>query len=42
MVCARWFRRRIGGYTGDALGCCEQIGEIAFLLAVVAVTGATA
>lgn len=34
--CARWFRQRLGGYTGDALGCCEQFGEIAFLLAVIA------
>ncbi len=38
--CARWFRRRLGGYTGDTLGCCEQLGEIAFLLAVVAMSNA--
>jgi adenosylcobinamide-GDP ribazoletransferase len=35
IFCAVWFRRRLGGYTGDALGCCEQLGEIAFMLAVV-------
>jgi adenosylcobinamide-GDP ribazoletransferase len=35
--CARWFRRRLGGYTGDGLGCCEQLGEIAFGLACLAV-----
>lgn len=30
---AVWFRRRIGGYTGDCLGACQQLGELAFLLA---------
>jgi adenosylcobinamide-GDP ribazoletransferase len=40
--CAIWFRRRLGGYTGDALGCCEQLCEIAFLLAVVATTATLA
>jgi adenosylcobinamide-GDP ribazoletransferase len=40
--CARWFRARLGGYTGDGLGCCEQFGEIAFLLAAMAASGATA
>jgi adenosylcobinamide-GDP ribazoletransferase len=34
--CARWFRARLGGYTGDTLGCCEQFGEIAFVLAAIA------
>jgi adenosylcobinamide-GDP ribazoletransferase len=34
--CAYWFKRRIGGYTGDTLGCCEQFGEIGFLLAAAA------
>ncbi len=37
--CARWFRARLGGYTGDSLGCCEQFGELAFLLAAVAASG---
>ncbi|MGN6153779.1 MAG: adenosylcobinamide-GDP ribazoletransferase [Lysobacteraceae bacterium] len=35
--CRRWYARRLGGYTGDGLGCCEQLGEIAHLLAVLAV-----
>lgn len=35
-VSRRWFRRRLGGYTGDALGCTEQVGEIAFGLAMLA------
>jgi adenosylcobinamide-GDP ribazoletransferase len=39
-ACAWWFDHRLGGYTGDALGCCEQLGEIAFLLAVVALSNA--
>lgn len=29
-------RRRLGGYTGDTLGACEQLGEIAVALAFVA------
>lgn len=35
--CRRWYRRRLGGYTGDALGACEQFGETAFVLAFAAV-----
>ena len=31
-----WLRRRLGGYTGDALGACEQMGEITVLLAFAA------
>lgn len=38
-ACVAWFRRRLGGYTGDALGCAEQITEIAIGLAFVAVLG---
>lgn len=37
--CTHWFRARLDGYTGDALGCCEQFGEIAFLLAAVVAYG---
>ena len=32
----RLARARIGGYTGDVLGAIEQLGEIAVLLAAVA------
>jgi adenosylcobinamide-GDP ribazoletransferase len=31
-MAARFFRRRIGGYTGDCLGAVQQLAEIAFLL----------
>lgn len=31
-----WLRRRLGGYTGDTLGACEQLGEISVALAFVA------
>ena len=30
--CARWLRRRLGGYTGDALGATQQITELLALL----------
>lgn len=33
--CARLFRRRLGGYTGDALGAAAQLVELAVLAAVV-------
>lgn len=33
-----WFRYRIGGYTGDCLGATQQVGEVVFYLAVVALT----
>lgn len=29
-----WLRRRLGGYTGDTLGACEQLGEVTVLLAL--------
>ncbi len=29
---ARWFRRRLGGYTGDALGAVQQLTELTILL----------
>jgi adenosylcobinamide-GDP ribazoletransferase len=35
-VLALWARRKLGGLTGDVLGAVQQLGEIAFLLAVVA------
>jgi adenosylcobinamide-GDP ribazoletransferase len=30
--CARWYRQRLGGYTGDTLGAAQQWGELAGLL----------
>jgi adenosylcobinamide-GDP ribazoletransferase len=35
-VLARWFMRRLGGFTGDTLGAAQQLTEIAFYLAVLA------
>lgn len=35
--CARWLRRRLGGFTGDTLGATQQIVEGACLLAWLAV-----
>jgi adenosylcobinamide-GDP ribazoletransferase len=35
-VLARWFVRRIGGYTGDCLGAAQQIAEVVFYLTVLA------
>jgi adenosylcobinamide-GDP ribazoletransferase len=32
-VCARWYRQRLGGYTGDTLGAAQQFSEVAALLA---------
>jgi adenosylcobinamide-GDP ribazoletransferase len=34
IVCARWLRRRLGGFTGDTLGATQQIAELALLLGV--------
>ncbi|GAB2901475.1 adenosylcobinamide-GDP ribazoletransferase [Uliginosibacterium flavum] len=28
LICARYFRQRIGGYTGDALGAAQQVCEL--------------
>jgi adenosylcobinamide-GDP ribazoletransferase len=33
---AAYFKRRIGGYTGDCLGAVQQLSELAFLLAALA------
>lgn len=35
-VLARWFLRRLGGFTGDTLGATQQLTEVVFYLAVVA------
>jgi adenosylcobinamide-GDP ribazoletransferase len=37
VIAAAYFRRRIGGYTGDCLGAVQQLTELAFLLAGLAV-----
>lgn len=36
-VCARWFHKRLGGFTGDTLGASQQITEVMGLLAWLAV-----
>lgn len=33
IVCARWFKRRLGGFTGDTLGASQQASEVLGLLA---------
>lgn len=35
-VLSRWFARRLGGYTGDCLGAAQQVSEVVFYLAVIA------
>ena len=35
--CGRWFRDRLGGFTGDTLGASQQLGELAALLGWLAV-----
>jgi len=32
----RWLKRRLGGYTGDNLGACQQLSELAVLLVLAA------
>ncbi|MCK6426913.1 MAG: adenosylcobinamide-GDP ribazoletransferase [Burkholderiaceae bacterium] len=34
--CARWYRRRLGGFTGDTLGAAQQLGELAGYLGALA------
>jgi adenosylcobinamide-GDP ribazoletransferase len=36
-VCGHWFKRRLGGFTGDTLGASQQITEVLGLLAWLAV-----
>ena len=36
LVLAAWFRRRLGGYTGDCLGAAQQVTEVVFYLAMLA------
>lgn len=42
VACRRWFNRRLGGYTGDGLGCAEQLGEIVAGLGMIAMVRALA
>jgi adenosylcobinamide-GDP ribazoletransferase len=35
-LCARWFQKRLGGYTGDTLGAAQQLTEVLILLSWVA------
>jgi adenosylcobinamide-GDP ribazoletransferase len=37
VAAAVYFKKRIGGYTGDSLGAVQQLCELSFLLAAVAV-----
>ena len=41
VCCARWFRRRLGGVTGDTLGATQQVTELLLLLAWSAVWHST-
>lgn len=36
LYCARLFKRRLGGYTGDCLGAAQQLTELAVYLAILA------
>jgi adenosylcobinamide-GDP ribazoletransferase len=36
LIASAYFRRRIGGYTGDCLGAVQQLTELAFLLGALA------
>jgi adenosylcobinamide-GDP ribazoletransferase len=40
VLAGMYFKRRIGGYTGDCLGGAQQISELAFLLAALGVMNA--
>ncbi len=32
VLLARWFLHRLGGYTGDCLGCVQQVSEVGFYI----------
>jgi adenosylcobinamide-GDP ribazoletransferase len=38
LLCARYFVRRIGGYTGDCLGATQQAAELAFYVGLLCVS----
>jgi adenosylcobinamide-GDP ribazoletransferase len=37
LLAGAYFKKRIGGYTGDCLGAVQQLAELSFLLAALAV-----
>lgn len=37
-----WFRRQIGGYTGDTLGAAQQVSELAVYMLLLALGGSPA
>jgi adenosylcobinamide-GDP ribazoletransferase len=39
LLLARWFNRRLGGYTGDCLGAAQQVLEVVVVLVILALTG---
>jgi adenosylcobinamide-GDP ribazoletransferase len=39
LLASAYFKRRIGGYTGDCLGAVQQVSELAFLLGGLAAVG---
>jgi len=41
MLFKRWLDARIGGYTGDCLGACQQISELIIYLVLVALSATT-
>ncbi len=40
LLLARWFNRRLGGYTGDCLGAAQQITEVVTVLVCLGLAGA--
>ena len=38
-LCRLWAHRRLGGITGDVIGCTSELGEITALLAILALSG---
>lgn len=37
VACMEWFKRQLGGYTGDCLGAAQQCGELAVYLTLVSI-----
>jgi adenosylcobinamide-GDP ribazoletransferase len=36
LLLSHYFKKKIGGYTGDCLGAVQQVSELTFYLAVIA------